>query len=77
MAVVVQNQPRSKLTRCGTRLAILSALGPTYCSVIVLSSLFACLCAHWMASRSLAVGHSWDTRNLWSNSLTSEGSGFR
>ena len=33
-AVLVQNQPRSKLTRCGMRLAIRIALGPTYCSVM-------------------------------------------
>ena len=34
MAVVVRNQPCSKLTLCGMRLAIRAALGPAYCSVI-------------------------------------------
>ena len=33
-AAVVQNQPRSKLTRCGSRLAVRLALGPVYRSAM-------------------------------------------
>ena len=35
MAVVVQNQPFSKLTRCGSRSAIRPALGPVYRSALM------------------------------------------
>ena len=43
MAVVVQNQPLSKLTRYGMRLAIRIALGPTYCSVMSIPPSPACV----------------------------------